>query len=45
MIVMVIAVSSFAALWYAGLRGYRYLRTPKTPPTEGEAQMEKPSPT
>jgi len=45
MIAMVIVVGPFAALGYAGLRGYRYLRTPKTPPTEGEAQMEKPSPT
>jgi hypothetical protein len=43
MITMVIVVGPFAALGYAGLRGYRYIRPRKTSTMEGDAQVEKPS--
>jgi len=44
MVAMVIVVGPFAALGYAGLRGYRYLRARKTSLVEGDTQIEKPSP-
>ncbi len=44
MIAMAIIVGPFAVLGYAGLRGYRYLRSQKATPVESDAQVETPSP-
>jgi hypothetical protein len=44
MIAMAIVVGPFAALGYAGLRSYKYLRSRKTSPVEGDAQTETPGP-
>jgi len=43
MIAMAIVVGPFAVLGYAGLRGYKYIRSRNTP-VEGDTQTERPSP-
>jgi hypothetical protein len=45
MVAMAIVVGPFAALGYAGLRGYRYLRARSIPSVEGDARIEDSSST